>query len=461
VLAIWRRHCASRRGMGHPRLSSRRTAPINSTCRHRQRRSVSALVGGRPDQLALSDVSVRQPIDGSQKLAGIASVANFGSDARSTTVQIIADVVLVDSQAITVDPRPVRTSRSPSPRRRATCGSPPRRQPRRKDARLAPLLVIDIPRAWIGSSMAFRGIDMARQAAILATRAVRDDDQVGVLVFDHRFSWLAPTARVSVIGRADLREQDRQFDTVGWRGDFAALDEGSTAIRGITADLPNLVLFTDGNSRDANYNALTSQLRQARIGLSTVGLGPEADTTLLATLAKDGQGRFYYNHRPAELPRILAREVAIAKRSAVVEGSIQPRLVSPSPILRGIVPDEVPLLGATSRPLRGRTRRSCWALRTTGRLLAQSRTGLGRAVAWTSDVGGAWTPAWVDWSTGALALACGSNSWLGRRGADPARLSGRRLADRFGGGHHARRLARRSVRRAGFTAGDGNSARWE
>src|SRR5262249_18391491 len=158
------------------------------------------------------------------------------------------------------------------------------------------------------------GIDMAKQAAILAARALRDDDQVGVLIFNHRFSWLQPISALSTIGRDNLEARIASLSASGGTEIYAALNEGATAMRATSADLRPIVLFTDGNSRDANYEAVTSALRQEHIGLSTVGLGPEADTRLLARLAKDGQGRFYYSDRPSELPRILATEVAIAKR---------------------------------------------------------------------------------------------------------------------------------------------------
>lgn len=270
--------------------------------------------------------------------------------------------------------------------------------PRREDARLALLLVIDISQSMDRVVDGVSGIDMAKQAATLATRALRDDDQVGVLIFNHRFSWLAPIAKVSDIGRADLENKIASLTPSGGNEIFAALDEGSTAMRAITADLRHIVLFTDGNSRDSNDDALTSQLRQDKIGLSTVGLGPEADTKLLAKLAKDGQGRFYYSDRPRELPRILAREVAIAKRSFVVEGSILPRLVSPSPILRAIVPDDVPLLGGYISTTPKTNAQVVLGTADDKPLLAQWRIGLGRAVAWTSDVGGPWTRQWADWS---------------------------------------------------------------
>jgi Mg-chelatase subunit ChlD len=187
--------------------------------------------------------------------------------------------------------------------------------PRRESARLALVLVIDISQSMDRTVDGVSGIEMAKQAAILSERSLRDDDQVGVLIFNHRFSWLQPIGIVSAIGRSDLEDRIAQLSASGGTEIFAALNEGATAMKKTSSDLRHIVLFTDGNSRDANYDALTADMRQQHIGLSTVGLGPEADTKLLARLAKDGQGRFYYSDPPSDQPSIAATNVTHAQLS--------------------------------------------------------------------------------------------------------------------------------------------------
>jgi len=60
------------------------------------------LVGGGPQGLAVSEVSLRRPVEGSDYLAGFARVVNAGSDAQTTTLAILADGVLVDRSPIDV-----------------------------------------------------------------------------------------------------------------------------------------------------------------------------------------------------------------------------------------------------------------------------------------------------------------------------------------------------------------------
>jgi Ca-activated chloride channel homolog len=60
-------------------------------------------VGGGSQNLAVSDVSLRRPVETTDYLAGFARVVNFGSDPRTTSMTIIADGLPVDRAPIQVD----------------------------------------------------------------------------------------------------------------------------------------------------------------------------------------------------------------------------------------------------------------------------------------------------------------------------------------------------------------------
>jgi uncharacterized membrane protein len=269
--------------------------------------------------------------------------------------------------------------------------------PKREDARLALLLIIDNSQSMSRKSEGVSSMQMAKEAAILATRSLDDRDLIGVLSFNHRFQWLVQMGPLGAIGHQALEERLARLEAEGGTEIFSALSEGATAMLATQADLRHIVLFTDGQSRTANYDSLMSRLRREKIGVSTIGLGPEADTQLLSSLAKLGEGRYYFTERTSELPRIMTREVAISKRSAQVEGTIQPQLVSSSPILRGIAPSDVPPLnGFVATAVRPEAQ-VVLAAEDDRPLLSQWHFGLGRTVAWTSDAGPGWASAWQDW----------------------------------------------------------------
>src|SRR5207245_7006568 len=118
---------------------------------------------------------------------------------------------------------------------------------------------------------------------------------------------------------------------------------------------------------------------------STSALGPDAYTQLLSSLAKPGEGRYYFTERTPELPRIMTREIAISKRSAQVEGQIQPQLVSSSPILRGIAPNDIPSLAGYVATTPRDEAQVVLATEDGRPLLSQWHIGLGRSVICASD----------------------------------------------------------------------------
>jgi Ca-activated chloride channel homolog len=62
------------------------------------------LVGGGTQDLAVSDVSLRRPVESTDYyLAGFARVVNFGSEPRATSMTILADGLAVDRSPIQVD----------------------------------------------------------------------------------------------------------------------------------------------------------------------------------------------------------------------------------------------------------------------------------------------------------------------------------------------------------------------
>jgi hypothetical protein len=61
------------------------------------------LVGGGGQGLALSEVSLRRPVEGGDFLDGFARVVNGGTDTQTTTLAILADGVLVDHAPLQVE----------------------------------------------------------------------------------------------------------------------------------------------------------------------------------------------------------------------------------------------------------------------------------------------------------------------------------------------------------------------
>ncbi|HEV7663744.1 MAG TPA: VWA domain-containing protein [Chloroflexota bacterium] len=239
---------------------------------------------------------------------------------------------------------------------------------------------------------------MAREAAIEAAGLLQPQDTIGVISFDTSFQWVVPPTRLS--SPDDVKRAQAQIATIKPGGGTSILPPLEAAFQAALqngAPLKHIILLTDGESNDRGYEDLLARMQPARVTLSTLAIGSDADTRLLSNLARLGGGRYYFTERSTQIPRIASKETTILTRNAVVEGRVAPVVAEPSPILRSISGD-LPALGgyvATTRKERAIT-----ALETERGhpLLAHWQFGLGRVVAWTSDAQQGWASAWQNWS---------------------------------------------------------------
>ena len=270
---------------------------------------------------------------------------------------------------------------------------------KREGAQIALLLIIDR-----SASMAIdtpgEGVSkmsMAKEAAILAVSTLNPKDTIGVLVFDKKSDWIVTPGVIEQIGLRNIEDRISALQPEGGTDIYQALREGEDVLRAVPGDLKHIVLVSDGRGTEVKYDDLMARMRQDRIGLSTVAIGDDADTDLMPKLARLAQGRYYFTEKIRELPRIMTQEAALAKRAALVEGRIVPQFVTASPILRGIAPNQLPGLTGHIATTAKDTAEVILASDEGAPLLAQWHYGLGRSVAWTSDLGTRWTSSWLNW----------------------------------------------------------------
>jgi Ca-activated chloride channel family protein len=270
---------------------------------------------------------------------------------------------------------------------------------KREGAQIALLLIIDR-----SASMAIETpgegvskMSMAKEAAILAVGTLNPKDTIGVLVFDKKSDWIVRPGVIEQIGLQNIEDRISSLQAEGGTDIYQALREGEDVMRAIPADLKHMVLISDGRGTEVKYDDLMARMRQDKIGLSAVAIGDDADVDLMPKLARLAQGRYYFTEKIRELPRIITQEAALAKRAALVEGHIQPQFVTSSPILRGIAPNQLPPLTGHIATTAKDTAEVILGTDEGAPLLAQWHYGLGRAVAWTSDLGSRWTSSWLAW----------------------------------------------------------------
>lgn len=260
---------------------------------------------------------------------------------------------------------------------------------------MALILVIDRSGSMDDSSQGISKMEMAKEAAQRAIEVLRPDDQIGILTFDIEMEWVVPPRKVGD-SVDDIRTKIRRIHASGGTDIYTALQESYDATRSLRATQKHITLMSDGQSWKGQYELLLERIRRQGITLSSIAVGEDADQAWLSSLARLGDGRYYFTENFAEIPNIVYREVSLATKVAEIQGEVVPLFVSPSPLLRGVDVEAIPSLSGyvATRPKEAATT----VLRSErgDPLLAHWQHGLGRVAAWTSDSEGLWSAGWLS-----------------------------------------------------------------
>lgn len=266
-----------------------------------------------------------------------------------------------------------------------------------KDTRQRPdlALVLVIDRSGSMSEGAGRNLtklDLAKEAVYQSSLGLESTDQIGVVGFDTASSWVLPVQTLPNL--ADIEQALSSFNADGGTNIRSGIEPAAEALAGVDARVKHVILLTDGLA-ESNYADLIQQMQADGITISVVSIGTDANPAL-SEIAELGKGRFYRVTRLSEVPNIFLSETVIVAGRDIVEGAFTPVVALPSPIVRslGNLP---PLYGYNATEARSAARTIL--VSPDGKpILAQWQYGLGRAVAWTSDLKGQWARDWTTWS---------------------------------------------------------------
>ncbi|HEX2324041.1 MAG TPA: VWA domain-containing protein, partial [Chloroflexota bacterium] len=216
-------------------------------------------------------------------------------------------------------------------------------------ATLALVLVIDRSGSMAATDTADRRanrLDLAKEGAILAVETLKPGDQAGVIAFDTSAQWIAELQ--SLNGSGDVRGVADRISRIQLGGGTDFLDGLTLAYRALqqsTARTKHVILMTDGEAPEAGIPQLLAAMRRGGITVSTLGVSADisgSGKAVLERIARTGQGRSYFTNSPNDVPRIMTQEARLAGRSYKEEHDFKPRLMTPAPPVRGLVPSELP-----------------------------------------------------------------------------------------------------------------------
>jgi hypothetical protein len=179
---------------------------------------------------------------------------------------------------------------------------------------------------------------------------------------------------------------------------YPAMKEAFTELQKMSDEIKHVIILSDGRTLTDDFAGLTKQMAEARITVSTVSVGQEADKELMAKIATWGKGKTYYVEDPSQVPQIFNQDVESSAGEALQEASFKLIVDRNVEAFKGIDFQAAPrLLGYVQSKARPESEVLLEAYKDRP-LLARWQFGLGKSVAFTSDVKDRWAIDWLKWS---------------------------------------------------------------
>jgi Ca-activated chloride channel homolog len=259
---------------------------------------------------------------------------------------------------------------------------------------VALLFVIDKSGSMGAGSEGSTKLDLAKAAAIAAADIMNPTDQVGVLAFDANWDWALPFRQV---GKGEwISERLAGLQSDGGTDLYKAMVEAHRVIATKQAAIKHVIVLSDGLTDKADFYTLVTRMARDGITVSTVSVGNDADVQLMADIAKNGKGRGYVALDPQTIPQIFTTETLLISRDLLIEKPVIPSIVTATGPLKGIPQNNLPTMRGyvLTYP---KPRAELLMRADKDPLLVSWRYGLGRVLAFTSDLSGRWGKDWVAW----------------------------------------------------------------
>jgi len=237
-------------------------------------------------------------------------------------------------------------------------------------------------------------LEMAKIAAFSSIELLNPIDSVGIVTFDTEFSWTVPLTTAGE--RQQIAENLSRIKEGGGTDLYPALKDVHRVLNQIPSGRKHVIVLSDGETEDADFQSLVRSMHASGISISTVSIGQGANINLMRSIAEWGMGRAYYTDDPDSIPKIFSSETKIISKKMISEKTMHPVVNFPSQMLHGLVDVKLPVVygQVITYPKPGSERLIETAQ---GPLLAAWQYGLGRSVAFTSDLSNRWGKDWIKW----------------------------------------------------------------
>ena len=265
--------------------------------------------------------------------------------------------------------------------------------PRERKATVAIVFVLDTSGSMANYVETRQKIGLAIEGVRAGIRNLDEEDEAGILGFNidvHTISDLTSDHDA-------LRQTvSRLRPTGGTTKMKDATKRAYEMLKANDAKRKHIVLLSDGKS-DGDTSAfldLSEQIAEAHIGITTIAIG-DGNKGLLTQFAENGGGHAVFVENIQQLPAILTEAVRETQRY-IVQEPFQPVIATTTEsIVAGI--GMLPPLHGYVATTEKETAQVFIHSHKDEPILAGWNFGLGKAIAWTSDVKPAWAKEWIPW----------------------------------------------------------------
>lgn len=258
------------------------------------------------------------------------------------------------------------------------------------------VIVIDRSGSMAASEGGLTKIQLAAEGAVRVVELLNELDEITVIPVD-----TAPSDQIGpavIMDREQIIEQIRRIGA-GGGGIYirTGLEAAAEALNQTDNQVKHIIVLADGSDSEEKEGVpeLLEKFVEQGVTVSMVAIGNGGDVAWLQQMAEAGNGRFHFTDRAANLPQIFTQETTSIQRSYLIEERFFPTLGRSNPIISGIT--QVKALGGYVGTSPKDTAQVVLKTHMEDPLLASWQYGLGRSVAWTSDVSGRWAGEWVQW----------------------------------------------------------------
>ena len=262
----------------------------------------------------------------------------------------------------------------------------------RKDA-VAIVFVLDTSGSMANYVEARQKIGLAIEGVRTGIRNLDEEDEAGILSFN-----------VDVYTISDLTsDHDVLRQTVGRlrpTGGTTKMEDATKRayemLKANDAKRKHIVLLSDGKSdgNTSDFLDLAKQIAEARISITAIAIG-DANKELLTQFAENGGGRAVFVENIQQLPAILTEAVRETQRY-IVQETFQPVITAANESITADIGTPPPLHGYVATAEK-ETAQVFIHSHKDEPILAGWNFGLGKSIAWTSDVKSAWAKEWIPW----------------------------------------------------------------